>query len=136
MISGITDEWQKYTAEILSAETDKAARLVVRVEGEGCVCLDMISLFPRDTWMGRDNGLRPDLVEMLVDLKPAFLRFPGGCIVGGHSIINAYRWKDTIGDVAERKVNSNLWGTYQSCGLGFYEHSSCARILEQSLCQS
>jgi len=122
VISGITDEWQKYTAEILSAETDKAARLVVRVEGEGCVCLDMISLFPRDTWMGRDNGLRPDLVEMLVDLKPAFLRFPGGCIVEGHSIINAYRWKDTIGDVAERKVNSNLWGYYQSYGLGFYEY--------------
>lgn len=122
VISGITDQWQKYSAEILATATDKAARLVVRVDGEGCAYLDMISLFPRDTWMGRENGLRPDLAEMLVDLKPAFVRFPGGCIVEGHSIINAYRWKHTIGDVAQRKANSNLWGYYQSYGLGFYEY--------------
>jgi alpha-L-arabinofuranosidase len=121
-IDGLTDQWQKFSAQIKADSTDAYARLVVRVDGSGDVCLDMISLFPRDTWMGRENGFRPDLVEMLAELKPAFIRFPGGCIVEGNSIINAYRWKDTIGDVAARKSNSNLWGYYQSYGLGFYEY--------------
>lgn len=75
-----------------------------------------------------ENGLRADLVEMLAELKPSFIRFPGGCIVEGDPLATAYRWKDTIGDVAERKQNTNLWiGTkahpyYQSYGLGFYEY--------------
>lgn len=122
VISGITRQWQRFSGEILATASDSRARLAVRVDGPGSVYLDMISLFPRDTWMGRENGLRKDLVQMLVELQPAFVRFPGGCIVEGNSIINAYRWKHTIGDVAERKINANLWGYYQSYGLGFYEY--------------
>ena len=121
-VSGITGDWQRYKAEIQASETSDRGRLVIRVNEPGTVFLDMVSLFPRDTWMGRENGLRSDLVEMLADLKPAFIRFPGGCIVEGNSIVNAYRWKDTIGDVAARKTNSNLWGYYQSYGLGFHEY--------------
>lgn len=121
-IGGITPEWQKYILRIKAMETCHQARLMVRINQPGTVCLDMISLFPSDTWQGRANGLRKDLVEMLAELKPAFIRFPGGCIVEGNGMINAYRWKDTIGDVVLRKLNSNLWGYYQSYGLGFYEY--------------
>ncbi len=121
-IEGLTAEWQQYSTIIKAGETSTEARLVVMVAGTGSVCLDMISLFPIDTWKGRENGLRKDLVEVLAEMKPAFIRFPGGCIVEGNSLVNAYRWKDTIGDPAVRKGNPNLWGYYQSYGLGFYDY--------------
>jgi alpha-L-arabinofuranosidase len=82
----------------------------------------MVSLFPQDTWLGRKGGLRRDLVEALRDLHPKFLRFPGGCIAHGHGLDNAYSWKDTVGDVAERKPNWNLWGYHQTYGLGYFEY--------------
>ena len=66
--------------------------------------------------------MRIDLLEMLEELKPAFVRFPGGCLVEGDSLENAYRWKDTIGPIEERKTNYNLWGYHQSYGIGFYEY--------------
>jgi alpha-N-arabinofuranosidase len=92
----------------------------------------MISLFPADTWKGRENGLRADLVQMLADLKPGFLRFPGGCIVEGHELATRYQWKKTVGPVENRHQIVNRWNTefsnrsapdyYQSFGLGFYEY--------------
>ena len=84
--------------------------------------MDMISLFPRKTFKGRKNGLRADLAQALADLKPATFRFPGGCIVHGQGLDNAYRWKDTVGDVAQRKPNWNLWGYHQTYGLGYFEY--------------
>ena len=62
----------------------------------------MVSLFPRQTWNSRPNGLRKDLVQLLADLKPGFIRFPGGCIVEGRRLELRYQWKKTVGDVAER----------------------------------
>ena len=64
----------------------------------------MVSLFPKDTWNNRPNGLRKDLVQLLAGLKPGFLRFPGGCIVEGRRLELRYRWKKTVGDVAERRA--------------------------------
>ncbi len=122
VINGISGEWQKYEVMLASNGTDDAARLEVTTGGSGNVYLDMISLFPLRTYKGRENGLRPDLVQALADMKPAFLRFPGGCIVHGHGLDNTYRWKDTVGDVAHRKPNWNLWGYHQTYGLGFYEY--------------
>jgi alpha-L-arabinofuranosidase len=91
----------------------------------------MVSLCPEKTWKNRPHGLRADLVQLLADLKPAFLRFPGGCIVEGEDLASRYQWKHTIGDLAERKLNVNRWNTvfrhrltpdyFQSFGLGFYE---------------
>lgn len=121
-ITGLTGEWQKYSAIIKAEESAKEAVLAVMVQGVGTVYMDMISLFPLDTWKGRENGLRKDLVEMLAALEPTFIRFPGGCIVEGNLLVSAYRWKDTIGDPAERKTNPNLWIDFQSYGLGFYEY--------------
>ncbi len=108
------------------------ARLVVTADAAGTIDLDVISLFPEDTWRRRRNGLRADLVQMLADMRPGFLRFPGGCIVEGADLANAYRWKDSVGDIAERPENRNRWQHalhrdhapqyYQSYGLGFFEY--------------
>ncbi len=126
----IGKEWQQYDATIQSKATVTNARLVVLATDEGRLDLDMISLFPESTWSGHRNGLRTDLVQMLADLKPGFIRFPGGCIVEGKNLANAYRWKDTVGDVAQRRQNWNRWQDavstkaphyYQTYGLGFFE---------------
>ena len=82
--------------------THNKAHLKLVLTGTGSVDLDVVSLFPKDTWMGRPNGLRTDLVQLLKDMKPGFLRFPGGCIVEGRTLSERYQWKETIGDVASR----------------------------------
>ncbi len=127
-----TSQWQEYTAVLRAESTEEKARLNLFVEGSGTLDLDMVSLFPVDTWKDRENGLRADLVQMLADLKPGFLRFPGGCIVEGRTLDVRYQWKTTIGDPADRKLIVNRWNTefnhrltpdyYQSFGLGFYEY--------------
>ncbi len=96
----------------------------------------MISLFPDDTWKNRPGGLRADLVQLLADLKPGFLRFPGGCIVEGRELANRYQWKKTIGDIEDRQMIVNRWNTefkhrltpdyFQSFGLGFFEYFQLA----------
>jgi alpha-N-arabinofuranosidase len=106
------------------------------VGGTGYVDLDMISLYPVDTWKGRPNGLRKDLVQLLYDMHPGFVRFPGGCIVEGRQLLTRYRWKTTVGDIAERKTIINRWNDefdqrpapdyFQSFGLGFYEYFQLA----------
>jgi alpha-L-arabinofuranosidase len=121
-IPALTGDWKKYAATLTPAATDEKASLVVTTAGTGDVLLDMISLFPRKTFKGRKNGLRPDLAQAIADLKPKTFRFPGGCVVHGHGLDNAYRWKDTVGDVAQRKPNWNLWGYHQSYGLGYFEY--------------
>ncbi|WAL98918.1 alpha-L-arabinofuranosidase C-terminal domain-containing protein [Streptomyces sp. Je 1-369] len=123
--------WAKYEASFTATRTSANGRLAVRAGAP--VALDMISLFPRDTYKGRENGLRKDLAQKIADLHPGFLRFPGGCLVntGGHEAYDessgwqrkrSYQWKDTIGPVEERATNSNFWGYNQSYGLGYYEY--------------
>jgi alpha-N-arabinofuranosidase len=138
-VSGFTDTWNKHKAQMIAMATDAKASLRVLVKGEGTLQMDMISLFPKDTWKGRENGLRKDLVQKLMDLKPGFLRFPGGCIVEGRDLANRYQWKKTVGKVEERKVIINRWSSeiaqrspadyYQSYGLGFYEYFLLAEDL-------
>ena len=121
-LRGLGREWKKFEAVIESAHATDQGRLVVTVAGRGTLALDMVSLFPQNTWLGRKGGLRRDLVEALRDLHPKFLRFPGGCIAHGHGLANVYSWKDTVGDVAERDPNWNLWGYHQTYGLGYFEY--------------
>lgn len=128
--------WKKYTASLTASSTDPKAKLNMWFEGTGIVDADMISLFPRNTWKNRPGGLRADLVQLLADMKPGFLRFPGGCIVEGRELDNRYQWKTTIGPVDQRKLIVNRWNTefrhkltpdyYQSFGLGFYEYFQLA----------
>ena len=128
-IGRVKSEWQRYSTVIEAKSGTENASLVLLAKGQGSIDLDMVSVFPEDTWKNQINGLRADLVQMLADLKPSFIRFPGGCIVEGKDLANAYRWKDTIGDPAQRKLNWNRWAGwkkppeyYQSYGLGFYEY--------------
>lgn len=119
---GVGGEWKKFEAQLTSTQTTDKARLLVTTPGKGNLYLDMVSLFPQDTFNGRKNGMRKDLGQALKDLHPKFLRFPGGCIAHGDGLANVYRWKDTVGDVAERKPNWNRWGYHQTYGLGYFEY--------------
>lgn len=132
MLEGLGAEWKKFEGTIKAASNAANARLVVLASTPGRIDLDVVSLFPEHTFKDRRNGLRADLVQMLADLKPAFMRFPGGCIVEGMDLPNRYQWKDTIGDIAERPQNWNRWRDairrepapqyYQTYGLGFFEY--------------
>ncbi|MDP0498567.1 MAG: alpha-L-arabinofuranosidase C-terminal domain-containing protein [Verrucomicrobiota bacterium JB022] len=115
-------EWEKHTATITAKKSDPKAHFVLLGKAPGGIALDMISVFPQDTFKGRPNGMRPDLAQVLADLKPGFLRFPGGCVAHGHNLSNMYRWPDTIGPLEERRGMFNLWGYHQSMGIGYHEY--------------
>lgn len=131
-ISLLTSNWQKIEGVITATETDPKCKVNVYFKGAGQLDIDMISLFPQDTWKGRKGGLRKDLVQLLADLKPGFVRFPGGCIVEGRTLAERYQWKKTVGKVENRQQIVNRWNMefkhrpapdyYQSFGLGFYEY--------------
>ena len=117
-----TGSWAKHTARITAKTTDADARLVVLAAGQGKLALDFISLFPEKTFRDRPNGLRADLAQVIADLKPKFMRFPGGCLVHGDGLDNIYHWKDTIGPVEQRKGQRNIWKYHQTVGLGYFEY--------------
>ena len=129
-------EWKKYEASLIANGTEPKAKLNIWFEGKGTVDVDMVSLFPSDTWKKRANGLRGDLVQLLADMKPGFLRFPGGCIVEGRDLERRYQWKKTVGQLENREQMINRWNTefahrpapdyFQSFGLGFFEYFQLA----------
>ncbi|MCM3300344.1 carbohydrate binding domain-containing protein [Streptomyces pseudogriseolus] len=123
--------WTQYEATFTASRTSNRGRLTVATAADAA--LDMVSLFPRETYRNQPNGLRKDLAEKIAALKPGFLRFPGGCLVNTGSMEDyseasgwqrrrAYQWKDTVGPVEERATNANFWGYNQSYGLGYYEY--------------
>ena len=142
----VTGDWTKYTVTLSSSVTaSRDVRLQLLI-GQGTVLADMLSLFPTDTYKGRENGLRRDLCERLEALQPKFLRFPGGCVIEGYNKETAYSWKNSVGagpdgqpllfegtygDVAARRQGTNLWTdlaatddpwpSFMSYGLGFFE---------------
>jgi len=115
-------DWKKYTASLVVSESDENANLVILATSEGKLALDVLSLFPEKTFKNRPNGLRTDLAQLLADMKPSFIRFPGGCLVHGDGLGNMYRWKNTIGPIEERKEQRNIWGYNQTAGLGYFEY--------------
>ncbi|KUL26809.1 alpha-L-arabinofuranosidase C-terminal domain-containing protein [Actinoplanes awajinensis] len=130
-VSPTGDAWTKYTGTLKATATSDQGRLTVGSAAP--VSLDEISLFPRDTYKGRANGLREDLADKIAALKPGFVRFPGGCLVNTGSMYpydaannypraRSYQWKDTVGPVETRATNKNFWGYNQSYGLGYYEY--------------
>lgn len=150
-IENITGEWKKYELTLTSSASANANVTLQLTIGTGKVAADMVSLFPEDTYKGRENGLRKDLAEKLEELHPAFLRFPGGCVIEGNNDSNAYDWKDSIGtgsdgqpllfngtygDVAARSQGINIWSdlnasndpypSYMTYGLGFFEYFQLA----------
>jgi alpha-N-arabinofuranosidase len=127
-----SNDWKSYSAQFTATQTEAKAKLKITFEGTGTIDLDMISLFPEDTWKNRKNGLRKDIVQLLYDMKPGFLRFPGGCIVEGRTLADRYQWKNSVGAVENRKTMINRWNMefaqkqtldyFQSFGLGFFEY--------------
>lgn len=126
-----TGGWARYEATFTATRTSSDGRLTVG--SSAATALDMVSLFPRDTYKHEPNGLRKDLAEKVAALHPGFVRFPGGCLVNTGSMqdyseasgwqrARSYQWKDTVGPVEERATNSNFWGYNQSYGLGYYEY--------------
>ncbi|WP_423442711.1 alpha-L-arabinofuranosidase C-terminal domain-containing protein [Limisphaera sp. VF-2] len=115
-------EWHRATATLVPSRSESEARLVLLSHTRGGVAVDEISLFPRATFKNRRNGLRADLAQAIADLKPRFVRFPGGCLVHGYGLNNMYRWPRTIGPVEQRRSQPNLWGYHQSMGLGYLEY--------------
>lgn len=126
------DNWHKAAVSFHARETVLKGKLNIWFEGNGVVDLDMISLFPGDTWKNRPGGMRADMIQLLADMKPGFVRFPGGCIVEGFDLSNRYRWKNTVGPIEERQLMINRWNIefphrnapdyFQTFGLGFFEY--------------
>jgi len=131
-LAGFDGQWKKFETVIRMSATEARGQLELFVDERGTLDLDMVSLFPVDTWKHRPNGLRKDLAQLLYDMHPGFLRFPGGCIVEGRELATRYRWKTTVGDIAQRLTIINRWNNefeqrpatdyFQSFGLGFYEY--------------
>lgn len=117
-----SSDWKQYTAVLAPAKGSDSASLVIVATSRGKLAMDMVSLFPEKTFKNRPNGLRPDLAQMLADIQPKFIRFPGGCVAHGDGLGNMYRWKNTIGPVEQRLEQRNIWGYHQSMGLGYFEY--------------
>ena len=127
IISAEGEGWRRYRCVFVPDRTTFKGRLKIQFLTIGRISIDHVSLFPKDTFLQKENGLRADIAVMLKDLKPKFMRFPGGCLVHDGSL-NAddrdsmYRWQNTIGDVTERPARRSNWGYNQTLGLGYYEY--------------
>ena len=115
-------EWKQIKATLTPSATATNAKLVIEPLQTGNIDVDFISLFPQKTFRGRTNGLRNDLAQVIADLHPRFVRFPGGCATHGQGIDNIYHWQATIGELWERQPDMNIWNYHQTRGLGFYEY--------------
>ena len=130
-------DWEKHEVLLTPEYTDCAARLLLTAQSDGSFEIAFASLMPLDTWKGRKNGLRADLVEALAEMKPRFLRFPGGCLTHDGQLDpdardGIYNWKRTLGPVENRPGRRNNWGYHQTMGIGFYEYFLMAESLGAS----
>ncbi|RHJ87813.1 glycoside hydrolase [Parabacteroides sp. AM08-6] len=115
-------EWKKYQHTFTAtASTDKAI-LTITSDSSTVFWLDVVSLFPQNTWKGRPNGLRPDLMEMIAALNPQFIRFPGGSFVEGYTAGTYPVWKETVGDISTRKYFWNIYAYGTTNGVGYHEY--------------
>ncbi|PZR24927.1 MAG: alpha-L-arabinofuranosidase [Citrobacter freundii] len=121
-VKNISHNWKKYPATLVAAATVADCRLELEPQSASSLAVDMVSLFPAKTFKGRANGLRPDLAQAIADIRPKFVRFPGGCVAHGDGLGNIYRWKNTIGPLEARVPQRNLWGYHQTAGLGYFEY--------------
>ena len=132
----ISTVWKKQAISLNASATELKGQCRIWFEGKGEIDLDMISMFPEDTWKKRPGGMRADMVQLLADMKPGFIRFPGGCIVEGFDLSLRYQWKKTIGPIDQRQLIINRWNFefahrpapdyFQTFGLGFFEYFQLA----------
>jgi alpha-L-arabinofuranosidase len=116
--------WKRIEGTVRSAGDAAKARLVIAPHAKGTVWVAYASLMPVDTWKGRPNGLRKDLAEHVSGMKPAFVRFPGGCYIeGGNRLADRFNWKASLGPLHERgKIERSMWGYPTTYGLGYHEY--------------
>lgn len=117
----LKNQWNDFEAVLVPTAKDSKAKLALEFDGTGEVYLDYVSLFPENTFNNRPNGLRTDVAEMIAGLKPAFFRWPGGCVVEGITLDNRFEWKKSLGDPASRSGEYSTWGYRCSYGFGYYE---------------
>jgi len=140
--SATGQEWKKGRITLQASDSAQRGKMKIWFEGTGVIDMDMISLFPEDTWKKRPGGMRADMIQLLADMKPGFMRFPGGCIVEGMDLSNRYQWKKTIGPIEERQLIINRWNVefpnrstpdyFQTFGLGFFEYFQLAEDIGAS----
>lgn len=116
------DSWNEYTCTFTSKANENRAQFVLTFNARGKMWVDYVSLFPEKTFRDRANGLREDVARKIADLKPAFVRWPGGCIVEGLTLENRVKWKETLGDPVMRPGTFDLWGYRNSYGFGYHEY--------------
>jgi len=121
-VVSVGKDWKQSKAVLIPTETSTEARLSIEPLASGTLDVDFVSLFPQSTFKNRPNGMRADLAQTLADLKPKFVRFPGGCASHGQGIDNIYHWQATIGELWERIPDFNIWSYHQTRGIGFYEY--------------
>jgi alpha-L-arabinofuranosidase len=121
-ISFSSGKWARYASTLTAEGNSDSALLVILAKTKSKLAMDVISLFPEKTFKNRTNGMRADLAQILADMHPRFIRFPGGCLVHGDGLGNMYRWKNTIGPLEQRKEQRNIWGYHQTGGLGYFEY--------------
>ncbi len=127
--------WHRYSFRLKAKGDAEKADFAFRLEKAGTVHIDAFSMIPENAVMG---VFRRDLAELMKEMKPGFLRFPGGCVVEGNSIANRYLWKESIGMPERRRQNWNRWAVHatgpennfrseyshygQTLGVGYYEY--------------
>ena len=113
--------WTRYAVALTATAGDPKARLALSLGSTGRVWIDFVSLFPNKTWKNRQNGLRPDLAQLIAGLRPGFVRWPGGCFAEGISIDNRPLWKRSIGRLEDRPGTYSPWGYWSTDGFGYHE---------------
>jgi alpha-L-arabinofuranosidase len=109
--------WTNFKSVITSNVTDNAVKLVLQFTSTGKVWVDYVSLLPETTFKG--HGLRQDIAQTLADMRPSFIRWPGGCIVEGFTMEDRVKWKESIGDRMLRPGVFDLWGYHNSYNFGY-----------------
>ncbi|KAL3679004.1 hypothetical protein R1sor_021960 [Riccia sorocarpa] len=124
-----SSSWEKYSFRLEANDTDHQGKFALTTAVKGSIWLDQVSAFPEETYKG--HGYRTGLAQMLEDLKPAFIRFPGGCYVEGERLENAWRWRDTVGPWYERPGHlGDKWNYWSDDGLGYFEYLQLAEDLD------
>ena len=129
-VSKISGDWKKYEVELTTGgnvRPSKENKLVISTTksgtlfGHGTIWFQQVSLFP-PTYNNRANGNRPDIMQLLADMQPKFLRLPGGNYVEGDYFNERFNWKETIGDISQRPGHRSCWGYWSTDGLGLMEY--------------
>jgi alpha-N-arabinofuranosidase len=123
------ESWKRYAVTLQARASDPKARLALGFRSTGQIWFDVVSLFPAKTFNDRPNGLRPDLARMVADLKPGFIRFPGGCFAEGITIQSRPQWKRSIGPIETRTGTYSPWGYWSTDGFGYHEFLQFAEDL-------